>query len=41
LPEPNGTPLLIAVRAPDARELILEELRAKGYQPGTDAWFVA
>lgn len=41
LPAPDGTPLLIAVGAPGARVLILEELRAKGFQPGVDAWFVA
>lgn len=41
LPAPDGVPLLIAVGAPGARDLILVELREKGYRPGSDAWFVA
>lgn len=41
LPPPDGTPLLIAVGAPGARDLILSDLLKAGYQPGRDAWFVA
>jgi len=41
LPGPDGSPLLIAVGAPGARELIEENLRARGYVSGEDAWFVA
>ncbi len=41
LPQPDGTPLLIAVGAPGARDLILDHLRNAGYAPGKDAWFVA
>lgn len=41
LAPPDGTPLLIAVGAPGARELILGRLNEVGYLPGADAWFVA
>ena len=37
----DGTPLLIAVGAEGARELIRPQIIARHYQPGTDAWFVA
>ena len=37
----DGTPLLIAVGAPGARDVIEPQLRAQGYRPGVDAWFVA
>ncbi len=41
LPAADGTPLLIGVGAPGARELILLKLSEAGYRPGRDAWFVA
>ena len=41
LPRPDQDPLLIAVGAPGARELIHRHLNAKGYTSGEDAWFVA
>ena len=40
LPPPDGTPLIIAVGAAGARELIEADLVKKGYVPGKDAWFV-
>jgi len=40
LPPPDGIPLIIAVGAVGARELIETELLKKGYTPGEDAWFV-
>ncbi len=40
LPLPDGTPLIIAVGAAGARELIQADLTKKGYVPGKDAWFV-
>ena len=40
LPPPDGTPLIIAVGAAGARELIEADLAQKGYTPGKDAWFV-
>jgi len=40
LPPPDGTPLIIAVGAAGARELIEADLTKKGYIPGKDAWFV-
>ena len=40
LPLPDGTPLIIAVGAAGARELIEADLVKKGYLPGKDAWFV-
>ena len=39
LPPPDGTPLIIAVGAAGARELIEADLAQKGYTPGKDAWF--
>ena len=40
LPPPDGTPLIIAVGAAGARELIESDLIQKGYTPGKDTWFV-
>lgn len=40
LPSPDGTPLLVAVGAEGARELIEDHLLAKGHRPGRDAWFL-
>ncbi|MED5381987.1 MAG: glycosyltransferase family 2 protein [Verrucomicrobiota bacterium] len=40
LPPPDGTPLIIAVGAAGARDLIEADLVKKGYVPGKDAWFV-
>ncbi|MCG8585858.1 MAG: glycosyltransferase [Pirellulales bacterium] len=37
----DGTPLVIAVGAEGARELIRPHLRTRGYVCGADAWFVA
>ena len=39
-PPPDGTPLIIAVGAAGARELIEAELTKQNYTPGRDAWFV-
>ena len=41
MPSADGSPLVIAVGAKDARELILPQILARGYVPGSDAWFVA
>ncbi len=41
LPLADGTPLLIAVGAEHARDVILPQIIAKGYVSGRDAWFVA
>ena len=41
LPAADGTPLIIAVGAEGARELILPHIRSRNYTPGRDAWFVA
>lgn len=41
LPSADGTPLIIAVGAKDARKLILPQILSRGYVPGGDAWFVA
>lgn len=41
LPRPDGTPMLVAVGAEGARELIATALRTAGYRPGRDVWFVA
>lgn len=38
---PDGTPLIIAVGAAGARNLIRPHLAERGYQIGVDAWFVA
>lgn len=37
----DGTPLLIAVGAAGARDVIAPQLESRGYVPGVDAWFVA
>ena len=37
----DGTPLVIAVGAENARKLILPHILSRGYVPGGDAWFVA
>jgi glycosyltransferase involved in cell wall biosynthesis len=37
----DGTPLIIAVGAANAREVILPQIHSCGYVPGQDAWFVA
>jgi glycosyltransferase involved in cell wall biosynthesis len=41
MPSADGTPLVIAVGAEDARKLILPEILSRGYVAGGDAWFVA
>lgn len=41
MPAADGTPLLIAVGAIGARELIRPHIQACGYVSGFDAWFVA
>ena len=41
LPVADGTPLIIAVGADNARRKILPRLLARGSVPGKDAWFVA
>ncbi len=41
LAEADGTPMLIAVGAAGARELIQDHLEKRGYGTGKDAWFVA
>ena len=40
MPVADGTPLVIAVGAEGARELILPQIRSRGYVSGDDAWFV-
>ena len=40
LPNPEGPPMIIAVGADGARQLIEAELIKKGYTPGINAWFV-
>ena len=40
LSAPKEVPLIIAVGASGARELIETELIKKGYNPGKNAWFV-
>ena len=40
LPPPDGTPLIVAVGAAGARELIEAELTKRNYTLGKDAWFV-
>ena len=37
----DGTPLLIAVGAAGARDLIRPQILARQYRPGRDAWFVS
>ena len=41
LPTTDGTPLIVAVGAQGAREIILPQIQACGYVAGHDAWFVA
>ena len=41
MPTADGTPLVIAVGAENARKLILPHILSRGYVPGGDAWFVA
>ena len=41
MPAADGTPLVIAVGAEDARRLILPHILSRGYVSGGDAWFVA
>ena len=41
MPTADGTTLIIAVGAAGSRQLIGPQLRARGYAPGADAWFVA
>jgi glycosyltransferase involved in cell wall biosynthesis len=41
LPRADGTPLIIAVGAEDARQVILPQVVSRGYKSGRDAWFVA
>ena len=41
MPAADGTPLVIAVGAEDARKLILPHILSRGYVSGGDAWFVA
>jgi len=41
MPVADGTPLVIAVGAEDARKLILPQIQSRGFVSGGDAWFVA
>ncbi|MEM9659997.1 MAG: glycosyltransferase, partial [Planctomycetota bacterium] len=41
MPVADGTPLIVAVGAEEAREMILPHLLEHGYALGGDAWFVA
>lgn len=41
LPEPDGTPMIVAVGADGARQLITDFVTSRGYRVGTDVWFVA
>jgi glycosyltransferase involved in cell wall biosynthesis len=41
MPAADGTPLIIAVGAENARTLIQPQILSRGYVPGVDAWFVA
>ncbi len=41
MPAADGTPLVIAVGAEDARGMILPHILSRGYVSGGDAWFVA
>ena len=41
MPAADGTPLVIAVGAADARQLIQPHIMSRGYVSGSDAWFVA
>ena len=41
MPAADGTPLVIAVGAEGARDLIVPHIQSRGYVSGGDAWFVA
>lgn len=41
MPQADGVPMMIAVGAAGARELIEPHVRERGHVPGRDAWFVA
>ncbi|HAV61497.1 MAG TPA: glycosyl transferase family 2, partial [Verrucomicrobiales bacterium] len=41
LPPPDGTPMIVAVGAEGARELITAHLEPLGYRIGKEVWFVA
>lgn len=41
LPSPDGTPLVVAVGAAGARQLITDFVTPRGYYVGGDVWFVA
>lgn len=41
MPPADGTPIVIAVGAENARRVIMPQLESRGYVPGRDAWFVA
>ena len=41
LPTADGTPLIVAVGAAGARELIRQHIQPHGYKMGQDTWFVA
>ena len=41
MPPADGTPLVIAVGADDARNAILPQVESRGYVAGKDTWFVA
>jgi glycosyltransferase involved in cell wall biosynthesis len=41
LSDADGTPLIIAVGAAGARDIILPQIKSRGYVAGRDAWFVA
>lgn len=41
MPPPDGAPLIIAVGAEGARDVIWPRITSRGYVPGRDAWFVA
>ena len=41
MPAADGTPLVIAVGAEDARKSILPQILSRKFVSGGDAWFVA
>ena len=41
MPSADGTPLIVAVGADRARDMILPHVDSRGYVAGQDAWFVA
>lgn len=41
MPSADGSPIIIAVGAEDARKVILPQILSRGYVSGGDAWFVA